>query len=274
MNKTKRKLACFSLAVLMLGTIGASAASNMGTVAYNKAGIISNHKTIVKPGASITAADGESIPSVITYTDAQGKDTNYLSLRQISELFDIPITWDSEKNSVVLGSENTKRSLVITEGGPENMTAEDKSKFESELVYTVYDEPVYGIQAGGFTETDPAKIPADAKRENQTTYKKTYIANSQLNEEEGCTPGATTRISFTNHSTETQSVYIIRQPHGSLSDVELFSKVRIEPEQTVTRAFYLEKDASPFARSLTWCMAGGTVTNVDVVVDSFWGKFE
>ena len=49
------------------------------------------------------------------------------------------------------------------------------------------------------------------------------------------------RISFTNHSKETQSVYI---------------------------------DEGDFARTLTWCMAGGTVTNVDVVVDSFWGKFE
>ena len=82
------------------------------------------------------------------------------------------------------------------------------------------------------------------------------------------------RISFTNHSKETQSVYIVRRPNGSLTDVELFSKVKIAPEQTVTRAFYLEKDEGDFARTLTWCMAGGTVTNVDVVVDSFWGKFE
>ncbi len=80
------------------------------------------------------------------------------------------------------------------------------------------------------------------------------------------------RISFTNHSKETQSVYIVRRPNGSLTDVELFSKVKIAPEQTVTRASYLEKDEGDFARTLTWCMAGGTVTNVDVVVDSFWGK--
>lgn len=74
------------------------------------------------------------------------------------------------------------------------------------------------------------------------------------------------RISFTNHSKETQSVYIVRRPNGSLTDVELFSKVKIAPEQTVTRASYLEKDEGDFARTLTWCMAGGTVTNVDVVV--------
>ena len=35
------------------------------------------------------------------------------------------------------------------------------------------------------------------------------------------------RISFTNHSKETQSVYIVRRPNGSLTDVELFSKVKI-----------------------------------------------
>ena len=80
------------------------------------------------------------------------------------------------------------------------------------------------------------------------------------------------RISFTNHSKETKSVYIVRRPNGSLTDVELFSKVKIAPEQTVTRASYLEKDEGDFARTLTWCMAGGTVTNVDVVVDSFWAN--
>ena len=82
------------------------------------------------------------------------------------------------------------------------------------------------------------------------------------------------RISFTNHSKETQSVYIVRRPNGSLTDVELFSKVNIAPDQTVTRASYRETDEGDFASSRTWCRAGGTVTNVDVVVDSFWGKFE
>ncbi len=80
------------------------------------------------------------------------------------------------------------------------------------------------------------------------------------------------RISFINHSKETQSVYIVRRPNGSLTDVELFSKVKIAPEQTVTRAFYLEKDEGDFARTLTWCMAGGTVTNVDVVVEFLLGQ--
>lgn len=275
MNNRKR-IVCFSLAVLMLGTIGASAASNMGTVAYNKAGIICNRQTAVKTGASITAADGETIPSVITYTDAQGKDTNYLSVRQISELFDIPISWDSRSSSVVLGNKKLEQSYVVTveEGNPESVHVPNQGEYESELVYKIYDAPVYSVQAGSFTETDPSKIPADAKREDPITRRKSFTANCQLNEEEGCTPGATTRLSFTNHSEETQSVYIIRRPNGSLTDVELFSKVKIEPEQTVTRAFYLEEDAPAFARTLTWCMAGGTVTDVELTVDSFWGKYE
>lgn len=78
---------------------------------------------------------------------------------------------------------------------------------------------------------------------------------AELNEDEEGVPGATMRISFTNHSKETQSVYIVRRPNGSLTDVELFSKVKIAPEQTVTRASYLEKDEGDFARTLTWCMA-------------------
>ena len=81
-------------------------------------------------------------------------------------------------------------------------------------------------------------------------------------------------VSVSQTTLKKQSVYIVRRPNGSLTDVELFSKVKIAPEQTVSRASYLEKDEGDFARTLTWCMAGGTVTNVDVVVDSFWGKFE
>ena len=131
MNKAKRKLACFSLAVLMLGTIGASAASNMGTVAYNKAGIICNRKTTVQAGSSMTAADGASIPSVITYTDEKGKDTNYLSVRQIADLFDIPVSWDSESGSVVLGNKKLKQSYVVTveEGDPESVTVPNQGEY-------------------------------------------------------------------------------------------------------------------------------------------------
>lgn len=81
------------------------------------------------------------------------------------------------------------------------------------------------------------------------------------------------RISFTNHSKETQSVYIVRRPNGSLTDVELFSKVKIAPEQTVTRASYLEKDEGDFARTRLGVWPENSY-NVDVVVDSFWGKFE
>ncbi len=275
MNNIKRNLVCCAMAVLLVGAMGASAASNVQSVAYNKAGIICNRKTEIKTGASLTAADGASIPSVITYTDEKGKDTNYLSVRQIADLFDIPVSWDSDSNSVVLGNKKLKQSYVVTveEGDPESINVPNQGKYESELVYKIYDEPVYGVQAGSFTETDPSKIPADAKRADQLTRRKTYIANCQLNEEEDGIPGATMRISFTNHSKETQSVYIIRQPHGSLTDVELFAKVKIAPEQTVTRAFYLEKDAGAFARTLTWCMAGGTETNVDLTVDHFWGKY-
>ena len=40
MNNIKRNLACCAMAVLLVGAMGASAAFNVLSVAYNKAGII------------------------------------------------------------------------------------------------------------------------------------------------------------------------------------------------------------------------------------------
>lgn len=264
-------------AAMMLSLCGTALASETHSVVYNQAGLISNHKTIFAPGTSITASNGASVPSIIAYKDAQGMDTNYLSLRQISDLFDIPVLWDSEKNSVVLGQLWLKNTLMATGGtasGEGEFEMANQVEYQPTLTNTIYDKPILGLKAGGFTETDPAKIPADAKRADEATSRKTVIANSQVHEYEDGIPGATMRISFTNHSKETQSVYIFRRPHGSIADIQQFAKVKIEPEETLTRAFYLEKDAGLFARTLTWGMASGTETNVDLAVDYFWGKYE
>ena len=47
-----------------------------------------------QPGESYKAPNGQDVPSVITYVDETGGKTNYLSIRQISELLGIEVRWD------------------------------------------------------------------------------------------------------------------------------------------------------------------------------------
>ena len=63
---------------------GASAASSR--VEYNRAGISLFGEDKVLVGENYKAPNGQEVPSVITYVDVTGGKTNYLSIRQISEL--------------------------------------------------------------------------------------------------------------------------------------------------------------------------------------------
>ena len=75
------------LAVSLVGV--ASAAS--GQVTYNRAGISLFGQDKVLAGESYTAPNGQQVPAVITYIDEVGGMTNYLSVRQVSELLGIEI---------------------------------------------------------------------------------------------------------------------------------------------------------------------------------------
>lgn len=98
--------------VLTMGCVTTALAAS-GLVEFSPVGLQLNRKAIFAAGDSVETESGQSVPSSLLYTDAAGGGTTYLPLRTIAELLDIPITWDGENNTVVLGRSSTGGSEVI-----------------------------------------------------------------------------------------------------------------------------------------------------------------
>ena len=87
--KKYRSFTAGVVATLMaVSTVGTALAAS-SRVEYNKAGISLFGENKVLTGESYKAPNGQDVPSVITYVDETGGKTNYLSIRQISELLGI-----------------------------------------------------------------------------------------------------------------------------------------------------------------------------------------
>lgn len=146
----KRKRISAFLAGLLCGVmlmgcaVGAFAAAG-GSVSFGSVGLAINNKTVIKPGETLTNANGYEIPSAIVYTDEQGGGTTYLPIRKISELLDIPVTW--KDGMVYLGYGPRPAGLgSITIGVP----GDEDAKLLAE-------QPLHGAgaKAGPYTELEP-----------------------------------------------------------------------------------------------------------------------
>ena len=142
--KKYRSFTAGVVATLMaVSTVGTALAAS-SRVEYNKAGISLFGENKVLTGESYKAPNGQDVPSVITYVDETGGKTNYLSIRQISELLGIEVRWDGQKNRVNLGADPADYVVV---GGKE-----DDGSIPANAT-----KPVLGTVHGPFTEIDPAK---------------------------------------------------------------------------------------------------------------------
>ena len=98
-----RKYGPFVLGMItmaLLVSVVQSAAATSEQVRFNTAGIALFGEEKVAAGETYTAPNGQKVPSVITYIDETGGTTNYLSVRQISELFDAKISWNAQEKRV------------------------------------------------------------------------------------------------------------------------------------------------------------------------------
>ena len=103
--KKYRSFTAGVVATLMaVSTVGTALAAS-SRVEYNKAGISLFGENKVLTGESYKAPNGQDVPSVITYVDETGGKTNYLSIRQISELLDASVGWNAATNSVDMDCE-------------------------------------------------------------------------------------------------------------------------------------------------------------------------
>ena len=86
--------------LIVVSLAGTASAATNGQVSFNQIGIRLFGESKVTAGESYKAPNGQEVPSVITYTDEAGGKTNYLSVKQLSELLDAEVSWNSETNSV------------------------------------------------------------------------------------------------------------------------------------------------------------------------------
>ena len=233
-NEMKGNIAKRIGAVLFLSTLlVTSAAAAGGTTAFNQAGLIRWNKTVVTEGQGFTAPNGQTVPSVITYTDAAGGKTNYLSVRQIAELIDTPIAWDASKNSVVLG------------GNP----------YPSNLAAECLTPSGIGSKIGPFTEIDPSSL-ANVRSQDPINYRiiSEHGTGSQVQTLD-LIPGGACSISITNNTDDIQFWVLYRTAPGSTYS-ETYSPVTIAPGQTLTRAFKLDENANRLSTRMNWSVQG------------------
>lgn len=242
------------LAVSLVGV--ASAAS--GQVTYNRAGISLFGQDKVLAGESYTAPNGQQVPAVITYIDEVGGMTNYLSVRQVSELLGIEIGWDGQKNRVNIGSNPSDYTVVGGKEGdgsiPENAT-----------------KPVLGTVHGPFTEIDPAKVTGKTVKgilQDNTKVQTTcgYSLEATFYPEDG----NYILLTVTNNGSATQTVVAGRSL--TLGGFEKFTSVDLAAGETLTRAFFIADDAEEMMSTLAfgvYARGGSSLSDITVSLKQY-----
>lgn len=226
------------VAMLMVVSSVGSVSAASSRVEYNKAGISLFGEDKVLTGESFKAPNGQEVPSVITYVDVTGGTTNYLSIRQISELLGIEVRWDGQKNRVNLGTDPADYVVV---GGKE-----DDGSIPANAT-----KPVLGTVHGPFTEIDPAK--AAGKSLTGILQDNTKVQTTCGYSLEGTFyPDDCSYIvlTVTNNGPAVQTVTAGRAL--TLGGFEKFTSVDIGAGETLTRAFSLADGAEELESTLAF----------------------
>lgn len=88
--------------VLTVGCVATALAAS-GLVSFSPVNLDLNGNAIFAAGDTLKNESGQQVPSSIVYTDEAGGGTTYLPLRTIADLLDVPITWNADETTVVLG---------------------------------------------------------------------------------------------------------------------------------------------------------------------------
>ena len=256
-----RKYGPFVLGMItmaLLVSVVQSAAATSEQVRFNTAGIALFGEEKVVAGETYTAPNGQKVPSVITYIDETGGTTNYLSARQISELFDAKISWNAQENRVEIAP-------------PPSLTGDDiegQKESDGPLQSTLNPTaPVLGTKAGPFTEVDPNTV--DMTMPTGTLLDEAKIQSGTGYSTEGLfypTDGNHVVFKVTNNGTETQAVFVGR-PYTVGWGFDKFTTVNLAPGKTLIRAFYISDDAEELQSTLSFSVYSiESAGNTDITV--------
>lgn len=258
MKRKIRSMICclFTAALLVSFSLPTFAATN-GKVTFNSAGIMRFGKVEVEPGTSIPAKNGQSVPAVITYTDAAGGKTNYLSVSQLSSLLDVPVSWNAQKNCVSLGKD---ASGSVYQGEEANAPVSPQNVYHA--------EPVIGMRVGKFTEVAPSVIDDTWALGGVPVRMIAKCENGLLAYRIENYPGHIAVVSVTNQGSAPQNMRIYRMPAvNNGTDQEYFPSMQLAQGQTVTRAFQLDEDADALQKFLYMDITGAGTNVSDVKIE-------
>ena len=248
------------LAMALIVTLAEPVFAAGGGVAYNQVGIRVMREQQVKAGETYTAPNGQQIPSVITYTDAAGGKSNYISIRQLEDLIDADISWDSESNSVDIG--------VFSPPGHVSVTVDTKSG-DQESDPTPANAPEYGLTIGNLEEIDP-KTVQDVVTADPKVYPGgiMYAYNTRVQYSDGGFPDITASPRYangeylvytvTNNGKIPKEVKVSRKISVSLGRWEKFPVLYVQPGETLVRVFRVlpDEETHPMQRTFEFGVGG------------------
>lgn len=240
MKKANAMFMSVLAALVLAAAIGpASAAGN--EVAYNQVGVRFFDRQKVLAGEMYAAPNGQQVPSSITYTDAAGGKTNYLSIRQIAEILDADIRWDSATGTVeIAGSPKADLSdIAITT--PSDWAEDDAAQVRE-----------FGQTAGPFEEIDPKTIetlitetPSPEFHMKDAHIQYGIVSIPPIMKTIEPERGTYLVYTVTNNGTYDAVSSVFRKPVVSYPKVESFPEVTVAPGETLVRAFKVAEDANP-----------------------------
>lgn len=266
MKRRSEKLAVFTLGVLAAFTVSALAEPALAAgqeLLYDRVGVSLFGEEYYAAGDPFTGENGETLPASITYVDEKGGATNYLPLRLIAELLDTRIVWNGETNTVELDPPVSDR-VSISVGD------------EAATEYAA--APAYGVTSGAFEEIDPATVE---RGDGDSTF---YIYGARIQTERCGMPEYTQSFSIlhgncilftvTNNGELPQVVRVMRSTSPlSGTSRDSFTRVLLEPGQTLERAFRVSGDANPMQYELLFDVIAPTggryPTDVTVSIEQF-----
>lgn len=253
-----------------------------GKIAVNQVGIALSGEVKTPAGQTLTAANGQRVPTVLTYTDALGGKTHYLAAQTAAELFDVyrGVSWNAEKNCIDF-AKRPKANIVVVEPGkepPKNLpdgsitiavgTGDENGK-KPDAAPT---KPELGRKAGPFTEVNAASVNMDRRpivlKDGRLSQSATGLDQMVYIEPAN---GTTIVITLTNHGKSKVYMSLMR-PYTVGNGYEELSGVGVAPGKSVVRAIRMDKEAEELQRILRLVVNPqemGWMTDVSFAVEQF-----
>ena len=245
----KRLTSFFALAMALAFALTGTALAAAGKLRIGTGGIIVMDQVRLEPGEEYTA-DGENIPAYVTYEGPSGKVHNYVPVEMVADYLDIPSGWSGKRNSVVLGP--TSEGLQY-----QFLTGADKRYVKT---------PVLGAKAGPFTEIDPKTVDTSAGPawvfEDETAAQ--TVTGFGTGRRMSATGGRHLLLTITNNG-DTPAISWAGRAF-MINGYEGLSKVRIEPGQTLTRAFEIDGDVDRIHNEFVAGVMPETTRRINVTV--------